>query len=59
MQEQIAHKKGSPLMIFLWKKQISLMKMIHWWMLLIISMLIMNWNDGWMFMNILFLCFED
>jgi hypothetical protein len=48
---QIAHQKGSPLMIFLQMKQISLMKIIVCWKQLVISMF-MTLNDG-MLINIL------
>jgi hypothetical protein len=48
-----------PLMIFLWKKWVSLVKMIQCWILLVISMLIISWNDRWMFTYILLLCFVD
>ncbi len=42
MQDQIAHKKGNQLMNSLLKRQILFMKMIHYWMQLVISMLIMS-----------------
>lgn len=48
---QIAHQKGSPLMIFLQMKQISLMKIIVCWKQMVISMF-MTLNDG-MLINIL------